>query len=276
MKRLLSIVLAGWVSIAADAAPAQPAGDAESQLAREIRQTISELHDLRRARLAEAASHRSAVDALERQIDRLETDLSRIGKDAAAQEQAVADLRTRRQELEQSADAASELVTHAAEAAAPVAAAIEQRVSEGIPFEKAPRRSRAEAIAAGLDEPGLMEQSAALTDLWSMLDAEFRLAGGRDLWNEPVRLQQGRRVHAYQVRLGLIGQWFVSEDRQTLGLAAPGRDQPWLLKLPGAWQTPLREAVGILREQRPPGLTPVPFAHPQTPSRTDSAEGGTQ
>jgi hypothetical protein len=103
------------------------------------------------------------------------------------------------------------------------------------------------------------EQLAGLQMLFDVVDEIFPYLDAMQLSNEPVELVDGRVVHGYVLRLGMLSSMFVSEDGGALGIAHRNAAGDWLYDLSNKKADVVRTAVAIVRKQAKPALTPVPL-----------------
>ncbi len=235
--------------------------DGGKQLAHKIHETVEAIHAVRLERLRLQEQHESNVGEIERQIERLRDDLEKT--DAAVREEAEK-LHAVKAQVEQdkrAKRAAELLVSQVAASVLDAAGRMAKRVSAGIPYRKPQRQEQIGRVVEELGDSDLLVQADALTDYFSFCAEELRLAGSVHLWNEPVLLDGGKRqTHTYQVRLGLVNQFFVSEDGETVGLAARRTDREWDLQVDRSRRRQLRVILDVLQQRRPPEIVPVPCA----------------
>lgn len=103
------------------------------------------------------------------------------------------------------------------------------------------------------------EQLAGIQTLFDVVDEIFPYLDAMQLSNEPVELVDGRVVHGYVLRLGMLSSMFVSEDGGALGVAHRNAAGDWLYDLSNKKADAVRTAVAIVRKQAKPALTPVPL-----------------
>jgi hypothetical protein len=65
-----------------------------------------------------------------------------------------------------------------------------------------------------------------------------------------------QREHVWRLRLGLVGELFVSEDGRTRGLWS---DSAWHTDLPESIVSQIDSVFAIVREKQPPRLVGVPL-----------------
>jgi len=249
--------------------------DGGKALARKIHETVEAIHAVRLERLRLQEQHKSDVGEIDRQIERLRNDLEQT--DAAVREEA-AKLRAVEAHVEEDKRAkqrAELVVSQAAASALDAAGGMAARVRGGIPYHKPQREERIGRVVEGLEDRDLLVQADALSNYFSFCAGELRLAGSVQLWNEPVLLDGGeRQTHAYQVRLGLVSQFFVSEDGGTVGLAARQTGREWDLEVNRSRQRQLRAILDVLQQRRPPEVVAVPCPASAVCGSTKDASDG--
>lgn len=254
-------------------APGQKALDAKRALARKIHETIERIHTRRAERLRLREQHQAHTGEVERQIERMKDEIERTGAVLREERKRVEELGARLEAARKIKRKGERLLSKAVEVAMPSVEKMTGRVSSGIPCRRKERREQIERIMAGLRSSVLREQADALVDYSTFHAEELRLANSIDLWNEPVLLDGGKReVHAYQIRLGLVNQFFVSEDGRTIGLAVGEVGREWDLKPDPVQCRQIRTALEILQERRPPGVFSVPFGIPTSSSSREKPQ----
>lgn len=281
---LLALTLLAAIALPAGAQQTDAPQADRAALARQIRQTLRQLQQLReeRRRLQQQHADRAAsldgrIAELEHQVSEIRNEVDRAQQRVNQLEQAIGKARQQRDRLEQSIETATEAVTAEAES-------VRQRIERGIPMDRADRAGEAASVAQRAAGEEVQEQTGAVEDYFSLMGQELRRAGSRNRWNEPVHLDGGqRREHAYQVRLGLMSQMFVSEDGSLIGLAANSSQRSWRTELDRSLERSIRAAVDMMRERQPPQLSPVPVPYrpataeisgSESPSEGEPAPGG--
>ncbi len=102
------------------------------------------------------------------------------------------------------------------------------------------------------------EWADALNEFWDALNEELRLAGTRELMSAAVDLPGGRRKHAYRLRLGLVNEFYRTEDGESVGLASFDKDA-WRELAEGPMREVVAAAIDVLRQHRLPELQRLPF-----------------
>jgi hypothetical protein len=137
------------------------------------------------------------------------------------------------------------------------------RVRIGVPYQHDSRLRRIEGVVTGLQSSEAAVQADALEGFWSYVGDELRHLRTTEFWNQPVTLPDGRQLQAYQVRLGLVGQLFVTEQGDLAGLATgDNAATPWRTDLPEAVTKQIRAVAEVLRQRKPPGVLAVPIDPP--------------
>ncbi len=252
----LSVGLAGApFLLASRSLPQDSAEDA-----REIRRLVEELQGLRsEQRMIEedlAAQRAQLGEQITRLRDDLEIGRARVASATemdARQGARIAlaqELRARIEEgLELSAGEARQLCE-----------TLGASIAQGIPFQREERSSRLTLIAAELAGEA-EERARGLVELLGVLSEELRLAETIEERSTQIDLPDGRRVHAYVVRLGLVQEAFVSEDGLDAGISAPGGT--WRTDLDAVERAAVEDLVGSARGHRAAGLVPLPLTGSQ-------------
>jgi paraquat-inducible protein B len=228
-----------------------------AELARSLHQKIEQLHELRARRLAEQKAFEQQAAALDGQIDRLQRDIAPIEEPLKPQRQAVADLEKKIAEATAALAADSATMQSAAQSLASAAVQLRDRIADGIPYRRDERARRFDALSTSLRSSDAAVQIAALADFWTAVGEELRLANTTQMWNEPLAIEGGKKqVHAYQLRIGLVNQVYLTEDAQLAGRASMKPGDAWISVSP----TAVRDVFDIARQQKATQLTTLPFA----------------
>jgi len=214
---------------------------------------------VRQVRQREAETHRDTRQAIGSQTVRLQTEIESARSVAATTERAVYEL-LKRVEAGEAALAKDRVVLGELRAVvAPLAEAFRKRIATGVPHARAARTERFGNIAAALNKPDATQEWAdALNEFWDALNEELRLAGTRELVSAAVDLPGGRRKHAYRLRLGLVNEFYRTEDGESVGLAAFG-EEAWRELPAGPMREAVAAAIDVLRQHRLPELQRLPF-----------------
>jgi hypothetical protein len=138
-----------------------------------------------------------------------------------------------------------------------VVAAFGSRVQDGLLHDRAERVQALQRAGRLLASDEAAEQAEGIDRFLSLAEEDLRLASTIAIENRVVRLEGGRReTNAYVARVGLVSEFFVSEDRADVGLSVPGTVE-WQ-SVDGEERRPLERAVGILRGRHAPELVSVP------------------
>ncbi len=233
----------------------------KKQLARRIRETVEEAHAVRLERLRLREQHQAEIAEVERHIERLKDDIEKTNTTLQEERKLVGDLEATIEKDTKIKQVTELVIARAAKIFLPAAERVKKRVDTGITYRRKERQEQIARIIEGIGNPDPQVQADSLNDYLSFLAEELRLANSVNLWNEPVLLDDGKRQkHAYQIRLGLVNHFFISEDGKTIGLAAKEADREWNLNLDDARQQQLRAVLDILQERRPPRVISVPCA----------------
>jgi hypothetical protein len=218
---------------------------------------VEALQRLRDERLGLEAAHREETEALRRQVEALESDRQKAAGGAASAREEARDLTERLAGARRSLEDLRRTLEALSRGAQPLAAAAALRIEGGIPFRRSERVAELRA-AASLLEGAAADRAAGLRRLLAFLDSEQPLLRSTEVWSAPVALDAHTTVHAYHLRIGLIGQAFVSEDGAVAGVPAkePGRE--WLLDLPAARQEAVCAALRVLQRRKAPAISTFP------------------
>ncbi|MFT5288309.1 MAG: hypothetical protein ACI8QS_001279 [Planctomycetota bacterium] len=228
--------------------------------AREIRRLVDELQGLRsEQRLLEEdlAAQRTQFGE---EIARLRDDLE-IGRARAVGATELSARRSARIDLARKLSARIEAgLKLSAGEASQLCKALGASIAEGIPFQREERAARLALIATELTgEPE--ERARGLVELLGVLSEELRLAETTEERSIQLELPDGRRVHAYVVRLGLLQEAFVTEDGVDAGLSVPGGT--WRTDLNAGERAAVENLVASARGHRAAELVPLPLTGSQ-------------
>lgn len=169
----------------------------------ELRRRLGELrtqgHESELAFRARLAERRREATELRRQADAAERSARALAAELAARRASPPALETARARAEE------------------IVAALRTRVAAGIDHLVAERERTLERVAARLRATELAGVDA-FSALASFFESEGRLLGSVEITNRPIDLPDGRRVHAFVLRLGTVGAVLVSEDGDVVGV----------------------------------------------------------
>ncbi len=229
-------------------------------IAENIREAVERLETLNAKRREVLNQHHNRIAVITPQIDNLRLQSALLDSEVKELETAVADLRIKVNLQKSKVKEKKGLLDHIAKSAFAHLTSIRSSVVRGVPFEKQKRTALLDAIADGLISGDALRIADSFDDLWRFVERELQLAKSVEIWNEHVLLDDGRRLrHAWQVRIGMVNQFFVSEDNEEIGIAL--RNGGWLLKRPSELGS-LLKALHILQKRSYPDIIPVHIVLP--------------
>lgn len=235
--------------------------DEAADVARRIEQAVRELHALREQRAAAAERHRDATAELDRQIDRLQQDVDRVRERVVKARDEVRTLERHKTDTQVATAAIKSRIDRVAGAVEPAATSVDGRITAGIPFERDTRSARAKEATTGLGAEDRALRARAVAGYFTLIADELKYGNTVALWNDEVLLDGGaRKLNAYHIRLGLVTQAFVSEDRTTVGLYDRAAADGWNTSLDAPQRQSVIDALEIMQAQRPPRLIAVPMS----------------
>jgi len=241
---------------------AQSPNGAEGQradIAREIRKTVEDLQTLRQAQRREKESHQAQVEQIRRQIELLQQELNPAEEAAKNQQQEIARLKDEIAKQEDLAAKAHAWINQAADKVKPLAAETSRRVHNGVGEQKLRRLTEFSKAVELLGSQEPLERVEGIRGFFRGLGEEWLPARSVTLSNEPVFTESGQEMaHAWVVGFGLVAKAFASEDGQRTGISSSDPDSDWKLDLPTDVKQQVRELIEVVREQRPPAVTPLP------------------
>jgi len=259
------VALALAVGLSACAVEAAEPGGAVTDVAL-LRDKLQEINALRRERMDLALEQRRELDRHETQTTRLTQQFTGVREQVTRLEEDLRQLESKLATEEQfihSHEAVADAVAAKAQSIAPAAAA---RVSQGIPFQLAARHAQVSGVTADMASDDAARRIRAVAALAEFLTEELRLAATRQLIAQPIHLDNAtRRVEAYQLRLGLVNQLFMSEDGTEAGYAVGG-ESAWTPIATPDERAMIVRAVEQARQVRPPSLDSVPSVLRREPS----------
>ncbi|MFA4985195.1 MAG: DUF3450 family protein [Candidatus Brocadiia bacterium] len=148
-------------------------------------------------------------------------------------------------------------ITGAASGTLPVARRIRERIASGIAFNRDSRVKALDAVLTDMASGDTEKALSAFSGFWAIAENELKLSVTIDMWNAPVHIAQGDRIlNSWQVRLGTVGHFFISEDRSQFGISSLSRDSEWDLDPPSALDGIL-SALDIMQRRRYPELVKI-------------------
>jgi hypothetical protein len=230
-----------------------------AELARAIRQMVEELHAVRRERLRADGQHAEELAVLERQIQRLDDELQSLESVTRSQADERAQLEKRILDENRAAASARAWIDVAADVARPIAQRAHQRVDRAAGPQRFRRAGEFGNAARLLGQSDASQRVEGLRELFRAFGEEWLPARSVTLSNEPVSLSGGEQSkHAWVVGLGFVNRLFVSEDGAVSGLWSNDPNAPWRLDMPDGTGRQIRDLLDIVRERKPPSISPVP------------------
>lgn len=230
-----------------------------AEIARAIRNTVEDLQTLRQTQRREEKGHQAQVERIQRQIELLRQELQPIEEAVESEQQEIAHLEGEIAKREKLAANARAWIGAAADKAKPVATAISRRVAQGVGEQKLRRLTEFTKTAELLSSQEPLQRVEGIREFLRVLGDEWLPARSVTLSNETVLTDGGTKLeHAWVVGFGLVAKAFVSEDGQRSGISSTDPESDWKLDLPGDSQQQVRELIEVVREQRPPAVTPLP------------------
>ena len=257
-----ALVLVGVVGLLGSFAQGKPPKDERTDLAERIRTQVERIQETRGEFLAARQDHAAAMARIDAQIRTLEENRERLQVEAAGERKQAAELES---ELGRERDAlagARAGLTVMAGSVRPIAQRMALRISSGIPHRRDERAAEFVEVDRILSLGDDKENARALLRFWDAVAEELRLLKTRQLTNGEVPLGDGRTKHAYVARLGLVNEWFVSEDGETVGIAARRAAEPWRLVTDPVDRERIVHALQMLQQRRPPRVELLPFLFP--------------
>ena len=237
-----------------------PAPDPRLQVATDIRSLVEQIQLLREQQRSAAEAQQDEVDSLKLQVSTLLQQVTSTEESVRVQNQEIADTETQLQANQQEVAQQEAWIGHTVQAVLPVALEIRQRVAQGTGENLGKRLAACDEALAALETKNNQEQQAlGVRNFFQALGGEWLAARNVTLANEALELQAGKQLsHAWVLRLGTAGQVFLSEDQRTFGVWANDPQNPWKTDIQPEYQQQILELFEVVREQRPPGLVPLP------------------
>lgn len=256
------LIAPGLMVLAASISLAQSPSDAENQrfeLARQIRQAVEDLHALHQEQRRAEEIHSQRAEAIRRQIGLLQQSLQPVADAATTQRREIATLEGTINEQDKLAENARAWINHAADAVLSTAVRVRQRVRRDAGDEKLRRLTEIDKTIEFLSDSAPLSRVEGIHEFLRVLGDEWLPARTVTLGNQAVFTDRDQKMeHAWVVGFGRVAKVFVSEDDKRVGIWSGKSDADWNLDLPDDAQQQIRDLVGVVREQRPPAVTPLP------------------
>lgn len=214
-------------------APADNAGltqadeAARAELARQIEARLTALHAARQQRLAESARQQAQLATINERVARLQRELAEATAQRDELDAACHTLDQRHAGL--TADIASrrQLIADLAARVQPVVVRFRQRVVAGVAWHRGARLDALDQIATLLAGSDTLMQADGLCRFLDVARSDLIAAGEIHRDNQAVPVDADRIVHAWVLRVGLVGEWYVAEDGDTVGYTLTGDNGEW-------------------------------------------------
>ena len=257
--RLFSLAILSGIGAVPLLMAAGPRQQAEGEASDEIRELVEDLLATREERRALEASLEAERQALGADVARLMDDLQLERARAERSSATEQGLRSR-------ADSARVEATRIASAIEAIARDVQsttrelrERLESGVPFQREQRVERLTAIEVGLGGEEA-DRARALVELLTVLGEELHLAESIEQRSDRVTLSDGRRLHAYVVRVGLLRSVFISEDGSTVGISDDAGS--WRTELDDGVRAAIVTLVATARGKQAPALVGIPLGGP--------------
>lgn len=230
-----------------------------AEIARQIRQAVEDLQSLRQSHRRADEDHRSQVDRLQRQIELLQQEVDPVEMAASTEQQTIKRLQAEILRQEKLVKNAKAWINQAADKLKPVAVKVSRRVGAGVDEQKLRRLAEFHKAVELLGSKEPLARVDGIAEFLRVLGDEWIPARSITLGNDTV-FADGKQTqeHAWVVGFGLVAKVFVSEDGELTGISSGDTETDWNLDLPENVQQQIRDLVGVVREQRPPAVTPLP------------------
>ena len=144
-------------------------------------------------RLRLQKEYQKQIGKIERQIERLKSELENT-KTAACEKKKMADsLETRIEHDKKMQQIAKSLFYQSGEVAKLAVEKMKKRIAIGIPYQKRKRQQQINQIIHGLQSSTPRDQAIGLNDCCRFFTEELQLGKTIALWNGPVLIESGRR-----------------------------------------------------------------------------------
>ncbi|MDT8391880.1 MAG: hypothetical protein RRC34_15365 [Lentisphaeria bacterium] len=256
----MAVCLIGVMTPAQDL-PADPRAVERQLIARQI-------EDIRQQTVVMTRTHDTQIKQLETDMIKIESDCSRLEKLIAEEQRKQEETAGRITDWRRQADGVrttSDLLAAAAMAARP-------GIASRPPRTPVPAREDHHQTAPGPGAPAdtdFDEHDKAVRELTDLLRRRLSRMSSTELTNAPVSLNDHEtQLHAYQIRLGLALEFFVSEDRESIGVMSPTGSGTWDMVMAPREKQAFIRGLDILQGRQPPTLIWIPWV-----IRPDAKEG---
>lgn len=226
-----------------------------AQLAERIYEKVEQLQELRN----QVVQARQEREPIQQQINRLREDRRQLEFEIETLRANIDTLQADLDRMQEQEDRLESLPLDPLDSVHRYMDNLARRIELGVPYQREQRLFHLSEIEADLEAGDAAERYSAVRSLLVLASEQLRDARSIELLNQPVILPDSRERHAYQMRFGLVGHAFLSEDGRSIGLAAPESDEDWSLDLSIHEQRRLQQGLDILRERAAPRLTLIPF-----------------
>lgn len=242
------------------AQPTESHGTEREKVAREIRDIVEELQAVRHDAQRAEEEHQSQIGRIQRQIELLQQQLNPAETAAEADRQEIVELEKQIRDRERAIANASKWIAHVSDSVKLLAVRAGQRVRNGVNEQQLRRLAEIAGTVELLSSDDPVARVDGIREFFRVLGEEWLPARSVTLANQPVYTAGDQEmVHAWVVGFGLVAKAFVSEDGKLAGISSGEPESDWNLDLPEDAEQQVRELVGVVREQRPPAVTPLPI-----------------
>ena len=245
-------------------------GGQPEQLAPQLLENINAIQQLRKEHLSTRDAHRAKQVALEEQGARLRQTRQELLDEVNLLETELRRLREELETDEEATDNGHRWISQVSDAAVTGLDRCEVRLAHGIPHESSGRLRELMQINSGLKSASVSIRADNLRRAFDFYGREFRLAHITEIVNDSVKVSQDRELPAYLLRLGLVGQWFMTEDRSDVGVCDPSTPSAYRLISNRKELKRVLDAFDVMRGRRTPQMVTLKLPLPSEPANGES------
>ena len=256
MTRLIRtpIALAAMTLLITAAVPAAVLA-AKDDVARQVEQPVREAIEIRRAAQQDEEQWREERARLTAAYDALQEERARLDSQRAALAERVAAARARVAAKQAQLAAIDQITDQVAPFLDGLRQGLARRIETDLPFLPEERQRRLENLTTLLEDPGI-SASDKFRKVFEALLVEAEYGNTIEVYQEEITVE-GRSMLVHIFRLGRIGLYYQSLDRQTCGFfnAADAAWQP----LDAAANRTLQTAIDIGAKRKPVEILNLPL-----------------
>ena len=249
MRRILVGMVVGVISVRGGMALGQ-----SGVVASEIPDRIENIEAIRDKYRTARDSYRDDRAKIMAEISKLRATSERLGREVQEMEVAVRSHHDDVVKYQASSGKMGKDISKICDAVIIDLSKTRENIQGGIPFDVAGRLENLSDAAAKIQSDDVDHQADGVKRYFSFHRQDFHLARSTEIVNDVVDISESRQLPGYVLRLGLVCQWFMTEDQSWIGRVKGGGQNGYERVDDVRESGRVLEAFSVMRRRRMPGL----------------------